>query len=135
MIRSGNSRFSTNNLVVLDLTFLGLSKPARRSCPACTVSLRRPGLDDHVRFEALFDGAADMVNRRTLKPMLAPRILHDAIQANAETAARVNAIRDVQAKGEERKELLPVLPKREGSLLSNIAPPPPGVTPTTPTRP
>lgn len=62
-----------------------------------------------------------------------PRILRDAIQSNAETSSREGQLRNAEAEQKDkRKELLPLLPKQENSILPDIGSPPPGVTPTAP---
>ena len=62
-----------------------------------------------------------------------PRILRDAIQSNAETSARANLLRDAEAEQKnKKKELLPLLPKDDNSMIPDIGPAPPAVTPTAP---
>jgi general secretion pathway protein D len=71
-------------------------------------------------------------NKENMMVFIQPRILRDAIEANAETASRASTIRDAESNAGGRKELIPVLPKREGSLLPELGAPPPAVTPTAP---
>jgi general secretion pathway protein D len=62
-----------------------------------------------------------------------PRILRDAIQANAETSSRAGTLRDAEAEQKnKKKELIPLLPKQETSIIPEIRSAPSTVTPTTP---
>jgi hypothetical protein len=62
-----------------------------------------------------------------------PRILRDAIQANAETTSRMGTLQDAESEQKnKKKELLPLMPKQDGSILPELGSAPPAVTPTTP---
>lgn len=73
--------------------------------------------------------------KKNLTIFIQPRILADAIQANAETTARANQIREMQQTQNAKRELIPLLPKDTPPQIPDWAPPPPAVTPTQPSSP
>ncbi|MEO8315040.1 MAG: type II secretion system secretin GspD [Pseudomonadota bacterium] len=82
----------------------------------------------------LFKTRTGTREKTNMMVFIQPRILRDAVDANAETSTRYNALRDAESKMNTRKdkEIIPLLPKQNSSLLPDIGPPPPAVTPTAP---
>jgi general secretion pathway protein D len=83
-------------------------------------------------FGELFKVRSGKRNKTNMMVFIQPKILRDAIQANAETAAKYNDLRDQVEKQKDKKELLPLLPRDREPGLPELGPPPPAMTPTAP---
>jgi general secretion pathway protein D len=83
-------------------------------------------------FGELFKVRSGKRNKTNMMVFIQPKILRDAIQANAETAAKYNDLRDQVETQKGKKELLPLLPRDREPGLPELGPPPPAMTPTTP---
>jgi general secretion pathway protein D len=83
-------------------------------------------------FGELFKVRSGQRNKTNMMVFIQPKILRDAIQANAETAAKYNDLRDQVEKQRDKKELLPLLPRDREPGLPELGPPPPAMSPTAP---
>jgi general secretion pathway protein D len=83
-------------------------------------------------FGELFRTRGGNQQKTNMMVFIQPKILRDAIQANAETAILYNGVRDGQQVQGARKELIPVLPRNSTPILPEMPPVPPAVTPTAP---
>lgn len=100
-----------------------------------TSETRVPLLSRIPFFGELFRTRGGSHAKTNMMVFIQPKILRDAIQANAETAILYNGVRDDQQKQGSKKEPVRVLPKGAGPMLPEMPSPPPAVTPTSPARP
>ncbi len=116
-------------------------KTSVRACSGCTIVIggmikndndnsetRVPLLSKIPLIGELFRTRSGTREKSNMMIFIQPRILRDAVQANAETSARYNTLRDAEAKQKARSELLPLLKKDSEPALPELGPPPAPVT-------
>jgi general secretion pathway protein D len=81
----------------------------------------------------LFRTRTGSKEKTNMMVFIQPRILRDAIQASAETAARANFLRETENEQKnKKKELLPLMPQDDRSMIPGMGLPPPAGTPAAP---